>query len=149
MNGWIKYFAFGRPEYGTDKDVINKSASWSRGRLSEMIAAELWHNDLRVVRIVGPGEYHQSDDFSVSLHYSKPDRIIRRLQFLIQPQHDFVVGYMQSNTIDAYLTNSEVMHSDKQYSLFCGLHSNTGEWLTVEYDIKYDKIGMYVSKEQL
>lgn len=149
MNGWIKYFAYGRPEYGDDYSVANKLASWSCGRLQNIISTELWHNNAMVARIVAPGRYHQSDDFDVSVLSNQSRRIIRRLQFLIEPHHEFVVGKMTSNSIDAYITNSETLCYDKQYSLFTGIYDCIGQWLTVEYDIRYDTIGMYITKEQI
>lgn len=151
MNGWIKYFAFGEPEYGQDKDILRKKASWSKGRLENMIGAEVYHNNFRVIKISGPGQYHQSDDFEISMLKSIPVHKVRRLQKKIKEQDVFIVGDITENkTISLFTAPEDIIFSDKNYSIFCGLPKNAfNEWLTVEYDIKHNEVSMFLSKDKI
>lgn len=149
MDGWIKYFAWGEPEYGADNQVAKKLASWSKGRLDNMIGAKLYHNDICRISIVGAGQYHQSDDFDVPIYQSTPKRAIRRLQHLIKPAAEFVAGDLYSNRVEAFLAPADIIFSNTPYSLFCGLHDHAGQWLTIEYDIEYDTIGMYITEDKI
>lgn len=79
MNGWIKKFADGQTEVGTDRDVRRKRASWSRGRLSGMVGVSLQHEGTTVI-IEGTGDFWQSDDLEVNFFEPTPSYITRRLQ---------------------------------------------------------------------
>lgn len=148
-NGWVKYFGSGNPEYGTDQHIRSRLASWSRGRLQGMVAAELYHHEQCVIRINGAGVYHQSDDFEASIYQSTPIHTARRLQFKIRQQDKFVVGNLSRNKINAFLVGDEVCFSHRQYSLICSLHGLADQWLTTEYSIKDDEVLLYVSEDQL
>lgn len=77
MSHWIKLFSDGTDEKGTDTNIAKGKASWSRGRLTQMIAAVL-HYSGRTVRLEGIGPYWQKDIATMSFN-SSPKRIARQL----------------------------------------------------------------------
>lgn len=149
-SGWKKYFADGSSEAGSDIDVANKTASWSRGKLKHMLGVRIFHNKECVILITGYGEYHQSDEFEASIYQSQPSRVVRRIQKRITQQDKYIVGQMTDNQNYISLYCGPGIHPRRHYSVFYIPNNNEiDQWLTVEYDIKYDKIGMYVTKERL
>ena len=128
-NGWVKHFLDGKAEYGYDHLIKANQASWSRGRLTGMCAVEIVHNDKIITGIHGPGEYHQSDDYEVSMISDRYRLLKRRIQKLISSTDLFI-------------------HADKDHVRFYGISivnlegpsiarvqkDMIGQWLTVEYD---------------
>ena len=79
MRAWIKYFADGSKEVGNDIDIELKRASWSRGRLTDMVSAEVLYDNKRLAILI-PGKFWQSDDYEVSVFEPHPSLVVRRLQ---------------------------------------------------------------------
>lgn len=75
MSHWIKYFSDGKEETGSDKDIRQSRASWSRGRLDSMIGVML-HFAQKYVTLQGEGPFWQKDIFTSS--YNLPSRRVAR-----------------------------------------------------------------------
>ena len=86
--GWIKRFPDGL-EVGSDRDVSTKTASWTKGRLDNMIGAEV-HYDGFHISMHGPGVYWESEDYEIEIggKYSRP--VSRRIQKKIDPIDSWV-----------------------------------------------------------
>ena len=123
MYGWIKLFADGTKEVGTDYDVSRKKASWSRGRLEGMVGAEIIHGN-KSIAIYAPGVFWQSDDYEITVHpNSKPELKVRRLQKQIEK-----MDYLHFN-----------INPDK----------DCGKWLTIELDITTGKSSWSVQETKI
>lgn len=88
MSYWIKLFADGTQEKGTDTLIARREASWSRGRLSSMIGVALAYAK-KIVRIEGSGPYWQKDIITSSYNLP-PRRIARQIGKKI---HDEDIGW--------------------------------------------------------
>ena len=66
MFGWVKHFADGSTERGEDRMVARRAASWSRGRLDNLVRVTL-HQGTAQATIEGPGEYWQADTFEARI----------------------------------------------------------------------------------
>ena len=74
MNYWMKFFNDGTKEKGTDADIANRNASWSRGRLKGIKAAIINYAGT-IIKVYGT-DIWQKDQF-VS-HMNLPGRKIAR-----------------------------------------------------------------------
>lgn len=87
MGFWRKYFYDKYPETGTDKSILLKRASWSRGNLDN-ISSVLLSNDKRSIFVSAPNtEWYQFDRYLLDTGIGKPIRIYRTIQFLIEKHH--------------------------------------------------------------
>ena len=134
MNGWVKLFADGTKELGTDEDVKRKLASWSRGKLINMIGSEIYQDNIKMA-IEGLGPYWQSDDYDVSFMESTPSMVIRRLQKQITKDDAFWMCNVGLKTF------KYIFLSLQEQQIYAG---NTdpvpkewvGKWFTVTLDLK-------------
>lgn len=138
MNGWVKYFADGSKEIGSDRDVKLKRASWSRGRLSGMTGAEIFHQNKKMA-ILAPGTFWQSDDYQVDVFEPTPSIVTRRLQRQIQKDDHFFMVYQDDNTLVV-----TPLVPDRFVEGLLDVKDQAGQWLTVEYDVKNGSFKCYV-----
>lgn len=136
MNGWVKHFADGTKEIGTDRDVQMKKASWSHGRLTGMTAAEIIHENKKL-SIMLPGDYWQSDDYDVSIFTSKPELIVRRLQFQI----------FEGLAWSFWENENELGIRRGAYTLSYG--SIVGKWITLELDVRTGKMTRSIQENRI
>lgn len=140
MNGWIKRFTDGTYEAGIDKDVEQKRASWSRGRLTEMTSVELYH-DKHLLIIEGTGEFWQSDDYEIDLLESTPKLVKRRIQKKIKETDRFL---MMSDKMPGYhyfsVQSSSMIRPTGTSCTVPIKEGTTGQWLTVEVDLLKSKV---------
>jgi hypothetical protein len=133
MHGWVKYFADGTKEVGTDEDVHMKRASWSRGRLTSMVGAEVIHGNVRMA-ILSPGRFWQSDDYDVDLFESTPSLVIRRLQRQIQ-RGDILYARANKETL-VFSTEGSLVAPD----------THIGKWLTLEYNVSEQQLSYRIAE---
>lgn len=136
MYGWIKHFADGTKEVGTDEDVGMKRASWSRGRLTSMVGAEVIHGNVRMA-ILSPGEFWQSDDYDVDVFEPTPSLVVRRLQKKIE-RGDGLRRVQDDNSIvlsldDTYVPSEEII----------------GKWLTLEYNLAKQQLRWKIKENRI
>ena len=152
MKGWIKYFADGSRERGVDSAVRQGNASWTRGRLKYIIKAES-HHDRYIIRIIGIGDYHQSDDCEAKLFQSQGRVVVRRLQKKLDIADKFVI-----TTVTPHELNAEVMTNiPKLPSLLNGAkreiisikEDNVGKWLTLELDILGGEMRLRITESRI
>jgi hypothetical protein len=136
MNGWIKHFADGSKEVGTDQAVYAKKASWSKGRLADMIGAEVVHGNKRIAILV-PGEFWQSDDYDVSFLQSTPSLVKRRLQYKIQKSLGLKVEWQDDSVVVLLCPG------------FYATEEQVGQWVTIELDIKTGKFDFTVQENRI
>jgi len=146
MQGYTKHFTDGSTEVISDELVKASRASWSRGKLSDMSAADL-HMGSIMLTISGPGDYWVADDMINIAKVPTAKRpsitvpsqfVARRVQRLIIPSDvgRFVVLQVRDNkTFHMYLSAKE--GPDVQYQL---KEDHVGKWLTLEYDLKADEV---------
>jgi hypothetical protein len=84
MKGWIKHFADGTLETGTDRDTRLGRASWTRGRLRDITRVEAWQ-DRNSIAVAGTGSFWQSDDCEAILYGNDSRIVARRIQKRIEP----------------------------------------------------------------
>lgn len=76
-NGWIKIF-HGTYITGIDGEDI----SWSKTRMEGLRGVIVHHDGLKIDVVLGPGEYHYSEDYEVNMATNEQKLIARRVQFL-------------------------------------------------------------------
>lgn len=135
FSGWKKFFIDGNIEEGSDVDVANKRASWSRGRLSDIEAVEAgaWG---RMVRIVGevPGEFWQSDDLWLAVASEKGGLTRRRIQRLLGVGEVFLTVEKTVKYIVAKVSRKPPPTVYSQIVHVLDISSKLGLWLTLEID---------------
>ena len=137
MYGWIKLFADGTEEIGTDEDVHKKQASWSQGRLEDMIGAEIIHGNKRIA-IHAPGTFWQSDDYEVTVHQNgEPELKVRRLQKQININDNLSVKQFE---------NSFLIASQEAYLM---MHNLVGKWLTLEMNVETGQLSYNIQETMI
>lgn len=132
MNGWIKRFADGQVEKGSDYDVQNKKASWSRGRLSHIVSTELHHNG-HVIIIDGTGEFWQSDDLEAFVGINHDYRLVTRR---IQKKIEVADNWLLIDSVGKYKHFRLVSASmDMAVEYRRRLDGLVGKWFTAEIDV--------------
>lgn len=142
MYGWVKTFADGSKEIGTDRDVQRRKASWSRGRLTHMIGAEVHHGN-KVLSIHGPGEYWQSDDYDISTTSMRPVLAVRRLSYQLTCGDVLYFGEGENHLVVGIETARKAPNR-----LFTVDEEMAGKWLTLEYDVHRDEISWKIREER-
>lgn len=89
MGMWIKHFIDGTSELGTDNDIKNKEASWTKGRLKDIKSVELSNKIVLANLSVPDSEWHHFDHFVVNPELENPVsiRVLRVIQAKIQKEH--------------------------------------------------------------
>jgi len=124
MYGWVKWFADGSKEVGTDTAVKMKQATWQGGRLSEMVGVELMHGE-KHMGIFMPGIFWQSEDYEVAFMDSVPELKVRRIQKKIEPGDKFFIR--QSRNELTLRSNGVAMMMLEERDI--------GKWITIELDV--------------
>lgn len=133
--GWIKHF---RNQKKISNVGTQESISWSQTNLNDLVACSLLTNDCITCHIIGPGEYHQSDDFEVSLFNPVPKLLKQRLQYKISNWVKYVEIF---KTKEGYVFICSVeQETDKPDVLIKRNKFATNQWLTVEYDVINDEV---------
>ena len=135
MGAWIKFFADNSLEHGRDKDISKGEASWTQGRLNDIIEVRLFNELLSCSLSALNTCWHQFDRFSVVVSEGTQQsiRTHRVVQAEIKPYH---IGFllMSSHTGGNYswVIVQDLRHSKKAYS-FCKLltEKDVGKWLTL------------------
>jgi hypothetical protein len=151
MRGWTKHLLDGSTIVGEDRKVYRGKASWSRTPV-DLAAASIEH-DRFFIKIVGPSEYHQSDDFIVRFGESHSQLTGRRLQVLVKPYYKYAVLQAASNGV--YVTLGTTMACPlgpikgviRQEVV--PLEKQRGMWLTTELNIKTGQIKVYFDKNKI
>jgi hypothetical protein len=148
MGAWTKYYADGTKYVGSDEAVRLKKASWRNSRSVDIVQVDLVHSNKRI-SISGPGEYWQSDTFTVVYPDPSPTVIARRIQRKIV-QGDFALQVSPGNNADNCMV-AVLTHNDLTP---CGLvmfqPEHFGKWLTVEYNVGSNpELNYYFSDRRL
>ena len=132
MNGWVKKFTDGNTEVGSDYDVKNKKASWSRGRLSHITSVELHHNDSLII-IEGTGEFWQSDDLEARMMVNHSYNLVTRR---IQKRIETTDNWLLIDSIGRYRHYRFLSHIIGVTGGYRRrLDGLSGKWFTVEMDV--------------
>jgi len=135
MNGWIKLFADGTKEIGSDELVQKGLASWSKGRLVNMVGVELHHDD-RIVILEGTGKFWQSDDYMARMSQNgTSDLVTRRIQKLIYDDDAWML-IDHVNQFSRYKIVNRITHGINGFISKRKILSQMGKWLTIEMDVK-------------
>jgi hypothetical protein len=105
-DSWIKTFSDNTQEIGTDLLIRNNLASWTNGRLDDIVEVDLYMLPLRVNVKIENTEYYQFDRYSAQVEINSkivPTRVGRAIQAKITNEH--VGKYLLYNIIrnNAYL----------------------------------------------
>lgn len=90
MGAWIKLFEDGTQEIGTDHQVEEKTASWSRGRTIGIKEVQLASRTVLASLSVPITSWHQFDHFVVEVSFDqkpKSNRVLRVVQAKILEHH--------------------------------------------------------------
>jgi hypothetical protein len=99
FTGWIKHLKDKEAIKGSDIDIKNKTASWSKSCLDNITAVSIWQNGLFVSSLENKlynTEWHQFDRYQLSSSENIPKRIFRAVQFNITEE---LVGCFISHKI--------------------------------------------------
>lgn len=135
MQGYIKHFTDGSTEKVTDDLVMKKQASWSRGKLDNMSAADLHMSGL-LLTISGQGSYWVADDMMNIYrgpNITVPSQFLaRRLQKQITEDevNKWATLEIRKNSYHMYMASKE--GPSAAYKI---LPEHVGQWLTLELDL--------------
>ena len=146
MGGWVKVFDDKTFEMGTDPDVKNGLASWSRGRLDHMVGVSVKSGDQHIA-IKGSGEYWQSDDFEVPVFSNDSVLITRRIMKRIETgERIFTILQTEHSTM---ITVSNLLlgmdETDLERNLQILPKDSVDKWLVLEYLIPSKTVRWYLS----
>jgi hypothetical protein len=132
MNGtWVKFFTDGTQEHGSDIDIANRTASWSRGRLSDVTEVSISEGTRSVHLNAEDTEWHQFDRFviPVATGTHRPQRTHRVIQAKIQPHHvGLLVEMKKTSTITlCSLVGDKTKYTGEERII----EDDVGLWLTV------------------
>lgn len=149
MKGWVKHFADGTSERGTDRAIRLKQASWRNGRHTGIVRVESWH-DRFVIAIDGTGEFWQSDDCEVPL-YSNHSRIIcRRIQKQVEPQDRLMMILSDSFKLVATVGAQYPMYTMGDQPRVVPIDPDmVGKWLTLEMDVRSGSMRMSFAERRI
>lgn len=94
---WVKIFDDGTTEVGTDSAIASKQASWSRGRLQDIVRVDLATRYNAATLQVGQTEWHQFDRFIATVQEGQlqSQLVYRAIQAKILPE--FLGRYLISH----------------------------------------------------
>lgn len=142
MNYWVKKFISDK-EIGTDKDIKLKKASWSNGRLDNMVGAELHHNSQHLY-ISGIGNYWQSDTYEVLMYNSTPKLVSRRIEKQITNQDLYFKYIIGPNKLE--MTFNTVLNIAGK---LVKIESDwINKWLVAEMDVNTHHLKYYISDKR-
>lgn len=142
MGSWVKIFKDQTKEHGSDKDIELKKASWSKGRLDNIISVQLFEKSVCCVLSVPNTEWYQYDRYMASLSVgSQSFRSARVVQAKITPSH--VGKYISSSYAPGALL-IEINTKSKNGILVKAKDVNL--WLTA-YILVNKKIGLTVCEK--
>ena len=148
-NGWTKYFLDSQIEDGQDYDVANKTASWSRGRLDNMMAVDLSHDSL-YISIAGLGDFWQSDDYEVCIGDSWPSITTRRLQKQLKLGDIFIRATHDNNReLVLAVGNIKELASSYDNNIYMLTNNDIHQWLTVEMNLMTKKTRYYLAEHKI
>lgn len=132
QNGWVKKFADGSLEVGSDNDVRLKKASWTRGRLENMTGVELSYNGYLII-LEGTGDFWQSDDMEAIFMGGVGSKVVkRRIQKKIN-EWDRYLFISQTNSHAYFSVESSPRH--EEFGVTKKLdNAYRNAWLTIELD---------------
>lgn len=151
QNGWTKWFKNGTTLNGLDKNIPSGLCSWRNSELSGMIGCSLNH-DLLSLRIVGDGEYWQSDTLAAVMTPDttvKPTWRQRRIEKKLGSSDRVITVKPRPNclTVEVSTAKSNTFHLiDTTHSV---TEAERGQWLIVEVDIPSSQFRWYLSKEKI
>jgi len=128
MGSWVKYFQDASPEIGTDRAIEAGEASWSRGRLHDIVKVQLSNRLLTVIAEVSNTEWHQFDRYHAYIGESEhPEsvRVARVVQAKVQKEH---VGRDLLYNNNTYLFQVTVNGEGRGYKI---TEDNVGKWITI------------------
>jgi len=149
MDGWIKYFEDGTYESGSDKDVFEGTASWTKGQLHDIQSVAAHHGN-RHICITGSGQFWQSNDYEIEVFGKSPKVITRRIQRKLTAG-DFAIAFYRTEhslmlrVVDVNDSNS-LVYADSNIGVRAG---EIGSWLTLEYHAETGTTGFYISEEKI
>jgi hypothetical protein len=158
-NGWMKHFQDGSTEIGADRLTDQGHASWSLGRLSNIVTVCLHCDDLHAtIESNHIGEFWQSDEMEAALFRSSARCVKRRIQRKIQDKDAMFVVRVHpvpnsktGQMVDVeILTMQDISWKPKHVGdMFPITDSNKGKWFTLEIDIKDQSISYYFADDKI
>jgi hypothetical protein len=145
MGYWTKYFSDGTKYIGDDIAIQKKEASWSKSRLSNFVGVDLCHDNY-MIKIVGYGDYWQSDTYEIGVGINGSCMVKRRIEKKIN-SHD--TSFRYSCTPDKYFV-----------SFFPGSDTHIGipnpapqlwidKWFILERDLQTKQTVFYIKDSQI
>jgi len=154
MSAWTKYFIDGTTEKGNDIDITRRKASWSKGRLKDIVGVMLHSpsapNMNNICRVFFPdSEWHQFDNMivPVSVGTHIPQRISRTVQVKIKTEH--IGGYILERINDSSLVDNRSYRYYKEINneeahAFIKIESKyLNKWFTITISDTDYSIGFY------
>lgn len=141
MGQWIKTFTDNSELIGTDLAVDAGIISWSKTPIN-LLSALLEHDNF-IMKIVGLGNYWQSDSYESVYPGPKATLIQRRIEKQIETSDNFIHILQNANTLQVFF-NTKV--TGGQFITIA--NSWIGQWLIVEYDLKLQVARYYIRSKR-
>jgi len=145
MGAWVKLFKDGSSEHGSDLDIKEGKASWSRGLLDNIVSVHLSDKMYCCALNVPNTEWYQYDRYMATLGAvgnNMSSRTARVIQAKVQPEH---VGKKICLTIFPYTTIATFCNDILKDGILIS-QEHVGLWVTM-YILTNNKIGITMSKK--
>lgn len=150
---WVKYFENETKEYASQSDINEGKASWSNGRLEDMIAAEVGFGKYTAsICVSKKTEWHQFDRMivPVGIGAHRPKKVATTIQAQIKIDHDG--GYIIETILDEnnrkYFFTKEIKNLKANQKLYPIKQKYFDKWFTVtimEHESKFAECNYIVS----
>ena len=139
MDYWMKFFHDGTKEKGTDADIANRSASWSRGRLKGIKSVIITYAGT-IVRVYGT-DIWQKDQYVSHMHL--PGRRIAR-SLGVRIVHDDVgkLAYIKHEGNNVYVLDLVDKLEDHAITI---APEDEGKWLVLKIT-RVGSVGLYLEE---
>jgi hypothetical protein len=128
MNGWVKHFADGSKEEGFDHLVKARKASWSKGRLTDIVKVTMVHGYMEM-SLTGTGEFWQSDTFEARVLVNEGQIVERTLYKRLHSQDRFIMWKRGIQTEMPLEINIQPDLNTLGMSFRGTFHDEIGKWL--------------------
>ena len=140
MSYWIKQFADGSMEQGTDEDVMRGRASWTKGRLKDMSCAIL-HFCGTIIKVAG-SHIWQKDQFVSGIGPYPPTRIARSLGVQITEREVGQCAYLEDAGSHVYTLAFAPMAKGKHVRL---TKDDINSWVVIKIS-QSGTVGLFIEE---
>lgn len=143
MTGWTKHYSDGTKYIGDDYKVAAKLVSWRNSKNDDINAVDLKSFD-KLLKIVGYGEYWQSDTYETIYPGSKSIIVKRRIMKKIENFDKFFREIKTQDKLIVYFNNTDKGGGQFNFINF----QDYNKWLVIEHSVTSNTLLSYIKDQK-